>query len=56
MSEPRGTRVLMGSDCKDFRELTRKLEDTCLDYNLEQVIIPSIWTQDTFVERPEKRY
>lgn len=51
MSEPRGTRVLMGSDCKDFRELTRKLEDTCLDYNLEQVIIPSIWTQDTFVEK-----
>ncbi len=41
----------MGSDCKDFRELTRKLEDTCLDYNLEQVIIPSIWTQDTFVEK-----
>lgn len=47
----RGTRILEGTEAKQFIELVNKFRQIMSDAGYEEVIIPSIWDQETFVKK-----
>jgi histidyl-tRNA synthetase len=47
----RGTRVMVGEEAKTFTAVTSKVRETLLSRGYEEVILPSLWEQETFVEK-----
>ncbi len=47
----RGTRVLTGSDAKLFTEITSSIRSTLTERGFEEVVLPSLSDQETFVQK-----
>lgn len=50
----RGTRVIEGREASLQVELINKWRSICLEFGLEEVIVPTIWEQKTFVNKAGK--
>jgi histidyl-tRNA synthetase len=47
----RGTRVITGTEAKLFTKVTSTIRETLTDRGFEEVILPSLWDQETFVQK-----
>jgi histidyl-tRNA synthetase len=47
----RGTRLLTGDDAKAYTEVTSTIRSTLTDLGFSEVILPSLWDQETFVQK-----
>jgi histidyl-tRNA synthetase len=47
----RGTRFLEGKEAKGYREIVNKLRNQLIIFGFEEIIVPTIWLQDTFVKK-----
>ena len=53
----RGTRILLGDEARRYRKLIRRWEDYLINskyekgIGFEQIILPSVWEQETFVKK-----
>lgn len=47
----RGTRVITGSEAKLFTEVQTTVRTTLTDLGFEEVVLPALWDQETFVQK-----
>ncbi len=47
----RGTRLLTGSEAKLYTEVCSIIRETLLEKGFEEVVLPSLWDQETFIEK-----
>jgi histidyl-tRNA synthetase len=47
----RGTRLLTGDDARLYTRVTSSVRSTLLDLGFEEVILPSLWEQSTFIDK-----
>lgn len=47
----RGTRLLTGAEAKRYTEVVTTIRSTLTDIGFEEVILPSLWDQETFVQK-----
>ena len=47
----RGTRLLTGNEAKRYTEVVTTIRTTLMDLGFEEVILPSLWDQETFVQK-----
>lgn len=47
----RGTRIIVGQEAADYSDLIETFRSICINYGYEEVIIPSIWEQQTFTDK-----
>ena len=47
----RGTRIITGTEARDYSNLIEESKRLCRLYDFEEVIIPSLWEQSTFVDK-----
>jgi histidyl-tRNA synthetase len=47
----RGTRLLIGPEADLFSDVTTQLRSTLRGLGFMEVILPSLWEQETFVEK-----
>lgn len=47
----RGTRVLVGDEAKLFTEVVATVRATLTDLGFEEIVLPALWDQQTFVEK-----
>lgn len=46
--------MLTGNTAMHFRNVTRYLEDKALEAGVDQIVLPSVWSQETFVTKAGK--
>jgi len=47
----RGTRLLTGAEAKQYTEVVGTIRTTLTGLGFEEVILPSLWDQETFVQK-----
>ncbi len=47
----RGTRLLTGDEARLYTEVCSTIRGTLLERGFEEVVLPSLWDQETFVEK-----
>lgn len=47
----RGTRLLTGTEAKLYTDVTSTIRGTLTDLGFEEIILPSLWDQETFVQK-----
>lgn len=47
----RGTRVLTGLEARNYQDLIEHFRITMMDLGFEEVILPSLWEQETFIQK-----
>jgi histidyl-tRNA synthetase len=47
----RGTRLLTGSEAKLYTDVVSTIRGTLTDHGFEEVILPSLWDQETFIQK-----
>jgi histidyl-tRNA synthetase len=47
----RGTRLLTGDEAKLYTQIVSTIRSTLVDLSFEEVILPSLWEQDTFIQK-----
>jgi histidyl-tRNA synthetase len=51
MNMIRGTRLLTGKEAKQYAGVITTVRETLMDLGFEEVILPSLWDQETFVQK-----
>jgi histidyl-tRNA synthetase len=51
MNMVRGTRMLVGEEAKRYVGVTGTIRSVLTDLGFEEVVLPSLWNQETFVEK-----
>lgn len=49
--KPRGMRIIRGAEAGQYRNLITRLSTMARDIGYEEIILPSVWGLDTFIEK-----
>lgn len=47
----RGTQIILGDEAKRFNDTIQIIRSICLEKDYKEIIIPSIWEQETFLKK-----